>query len=88
VEPSGALDARELHHLRPLLGFCGDELTEVVGRTRKRFATQIGKPRLDLGIGEADIDFSVELVDDLGGRVLRAADAEPGAPVLQAFLPD
>src|SRR5262249_27573557 len=53
------LDACELHHLAPLLGFLGDEFTEVGGREREHVATQVGKPRLDLGVGEAGIDLTV-----------------------------
>jgi hypothetical protein len=33
-------------------------------------STKVGKPRLHLGVGEARIDLLVELVDDLGWRVL------------------
>ena len=73
------LDVGRPDHLAPLLGFVGDELAEVGGRARKRRAAEVGEPRLDLGIGEAGVDLLVELVDDLGGRVLRRADAEPGA---------
>ena len=54
-------------------------LPKSAGDTGKRRAAQVGKPRLDLGIGEARIDLFVELVDDLGGRVLGRADAEPSA---------
>ena len=42
---------------------------------RHRHSAQVGKPRLHLGIGETGIDLLVELVDDLGGRVLGRADA-------------
>src|SRR5258708_14747852 len=73
------LDASELHHLGPFLGFVGDELAKVGGRERERVATQVGKPRLDLGIGEASVDLLVELVDDLGRRGPRCADGEPTA---------
>ena len=73
------LDAGEPDHLAPLLGFVRDELAEVGGRARKHRAAQIGKPRLHLGIGERGVDLPVELVDDLGGRVLGRADAEPRA---------
>jgi hypothetical protein len=69
------LDAGELDHLRPFLGFVGDELAKVGGREREHVATQVGKPRLDLRIGEASVDLSVELVDDLGRRGLRCAAA-------------
>jgi hypothetical protein len=63
------LDARELHHLRPLLGFCGDEVDKFVSRTRKRFAAQIGKPRLVLGVSEDGVDLPVELVDNFRRRM-------------------
>ena len=73
------LDAGELDHLGPLFGFFRDELAEVGGRAGKRRAAQVGKPRLDLRIGEARVDLPVELVDDLGWRVPGRADAVPGA---------
>src|SRR6516165_2866735 len=65
--------------LAPLLGFLGDQLAEVGGRARKHRAAEIGKPRLHLGIGEGRIDLFVELVDNLGRRVFRRADAGPEA---------
>jgi len=40
------LDVGSPDHLGPLLGFVGDE------RADKGRASQVGKPRLDLGIGE------------------------------------
>jgi hypothetical protein len=43
------LDAGELDHLAPLLGFLRDQLAEVGGRHRHRHAAQIGKPRFILG---------------------------------------
>ena len=70
------LDVGRSDHL-PLLGFIGDEVAEVGGRARNHRAAQVGKPRLDLGVGERGVDFLVELVDDLGGRVLGCADANP-----------
>jgi hypothetical protein len=73
------LDADGLDHFGPFLGFVGDELAEVGGRTDERCATQIGKPRLDLMIGESGVDLLVESLDDLGRRGLRCADAGPGA---------
>src|SRR5262249_43405166 len=56
-------DAQELHDLTPFLGFVGDELGEVRGREREHGTTEVGKPRLHLGIGEAGVDLLVELVD-------------------------
>src|SRR5712691_3979701 len=38
-------------HLAPLLGFGGDESSEIGGRARERCRTQIGEPRLYLGFG-------------------------------------
>src|SRR5499433_3737860 len=71
------LDACELHHLAPLLGFLGDQLAEVSGRTRKHRAAEVSEPRFHVGIGEASVDLLAELVDDLGRRGLRCADAVP-----------
>src|SRR5262245_38957090 len=56
------LDAREFDHLAPFLRFVGDELAKVGGREREHVATQVGKPRLHLGIGEGRIDLLVELL--------------------------
>src|SRR5262245_41671305 len=56
------LDARELDHLRPFLGFVGDELAEVGGRAWKCGGAPLGKPRLHLGIGKGRVDLRVELV--------------------------
>src|SRR6516165_11407803 len=70
-------DARELDHLGPLLGFVSDELSEFGRRHRHRHAPKLGEPRLKLGVGEDGIDLSVELLDDLSGRVFRHANAVP-----------
>ena len=59
-------------NLAPLPGFVGDELAEVGRRERKPYVAKVGKPRLDLGIGEAGIDLLVELVDDFSGVSLGA----------------
>src|SRR5262249_32854491 len=63
-----------------LLGFVGDELATVSGRERDHVATEVGKPRLDLGIGEASVDLLVQYVDDFDRRALGRADAVPNAP--------
>src|SRR5262249_5527252 len=77
--PAGSLwlDTRELDHLGPLLGFVSDELSEFGRRYRHRHAPKVGKPRLKLGVAEDGIDLSVELLDDLSGRVFRHANAVP-----------
>src|SRR5262249_31344379 len=59
--------------LAPLIDTFGDKLAEISGAHRHRHATEIGKPRLDLGIGKSSIDLLVEFVDDLRGRVPRRA---------------
>src|SRR5262245_33445304 len=53
------LDARELDHLGPLLGFVGNEFPEIGGRERDHGAAEVGKPRLDLGISKAGVDLLV-----------------------------
>src|SRR4029453_16431394 len=73
------LDIGSPDHLGPLLGFVGDELAEIDRRTLKDRCSQGGKSRLDLGISEGGIDFLVELVNDLGRRVLGNADPLPAA---------
>src|SRR5262249_50489905 len=75
-------DARELHHLAPLFGLFGDELAEIGRRAWKGGGAQLGKPRLHLGIGKGRVDLRVELVDDLGWRVARRADAGPEAKLI------
>ena len=72
-------DARGLDYLGPLLGLVGDQFAEICGRTWKRRATHVGKACLQLGIDEARVDLFVQLVDNLGGRALRRADATPRA---------
>src|SRR5262249_58782723 len=64
----------ELHHLGPLLGFVGEKFAELGGRAREYRAAHVGKARADFGVGQARIDLFVELVDDLGGRVLWRPD--------------
>src|SRR5215510_11988398 len=76
------LDLGRADHLTPLLGFVGDELAEIGGRERKLSATFVGKPRLYFEIGESGVDFPVEPIDDLGGRVVGRAHAKPGARLI------
>src|SRR5262245_57245414 len=76
------LDVGGPDDLAPFLGFVGDQLFKVDGREREHGATEIGKPRLELGIGEASVDLRVELRNDLGRRGLRCADAVPEARLI------
>src|SRR5437899_1896025 len=73
------LCAGELHHLGPFFSFVCDEPSEVARRACKRFNTNVGKPCLDLGIGKTGVDFRVEPIDNLHGRVLGRGHAEPAA---------
>jgi hypothetical protein len=56
------LDARELDQLGPLLGFFGDELSELGGRTREHVTSKVGEAPLYRGIGESGIDLFVKLL--------------------------
>src|SRR5262245_11364979 len=71
------LDAGELDHLGPLLGFFGYEPAEVCGRSGKNHATHVGELRLEVGISASVVGLRVEHVDDLGRRASGHADAEP-----------
>src|SRR5262245_64942781 len=73
------LDAGELNHLGPFLGLIGDELAEIGRRTGEHGTTKLGKPRLDLGIGECGVGVPVELVDDGRGRSLGGGGDAPVA---------
>jgi hypothetical protein len=53
------LDVEGPDDVAPLLRFVGDELAKVGGRKREHGAAEIGKPRLDIGIGEASVDLLV-----------------------------
>src|SRR5262249_46777103 len=69
------LDVGRPDHLAPFLGLLGDELAEISGAHRHRHGTEIGEPRLDLGIGKSSIDLLVESVDDLRRCILWRAKA-------------
>src|SRR5882672_5239295 len=79
------LDTSELDHLAPLLGFGGDELAEIGGRTWEHRGAQVGKPRLHLGVGEGRVDLTIQLADDLRGCVLGSAQAECSARLVAGY---
>src|SRR5262249_41216763 len=56
--------------------FFGNELAEFEGRADKRRGSG-RNARLYSWVGESRVYFLIELVDDLGRRGLRCADAEP-----------
>ena len=47
-----------------------------------RRSAEIGKPRLDVGLGKRGIDSLVQYLDDAGRRVLGSADAVPRARLI------
>ena len=53
------LDVGRPYYFAPLLSFFGDQLAEVDSWTGERDSAEISQPGLDLGIGEAVIDFLV-----------------------------
>jgi hypothetical protein len=61
--PLFCLDICRANNLAPFFCFVGDELVEIARRTRERHTPHIGKPRLDLGIGESCIGLPVEGFD-------------------------
>jgi len=71
------LEAREFHHLGPLLRFVSDVSAEIGRRACQQNATHVGKAPLHYRIDKTRIDQFVESVDILSERVLRCADAEP-----------
>lgn len=74
----GSIDfnARELHHLCPLLGVFDDEPGKVAGRTNKRNTANFGElpPRW---LSKGHIHLCIQPVNDFGGRVLRRGGAVP-----------
>src|SRR5262249_26756113 len=73
------LSARELHYLAPLLGLVHEELVEVGGAAGKQRGAELGEALLRDRIGEDRVGRLVELLDDVGGRALRHAEAVPRA---------
>src|SRR3984957_417502 len=63
--------------LAPTFGLGDDDVAVLRRRQRRRHAAELGKLRLDLRIVQAGIDGGIELVDDLGRRGARRADAVP-----------
>lgn len=74
AEPSSVrFDVGELDHLGPFLGFIGNQLAEISGRASQDGAAKTDQLRPDLGIGEREVDFGVERLDNLNGCVLGTA---------------
>src|SRR6516164_3484749 len=54
------LDVGRPNNLGPLLGLVSDELAKVGGGAWHHRCAKVGQPRLDLGIGEARVDLTIE----------------------------
>src|SRR3954452_12732192 len=76
------LDVGGPDHLAPFLGFFGDQLAELNRRSRQRRAAEVSETGLHLRVVESRVDLLVELVDDLGPRGLRYAEAVPITPLV------
>src|SRR5262245_34321467 len=76
------LDVGGPDHLAPFLGVVGDELAELERRPRQRRAAEVSETDLHLRVVESRVDLLVELVDDLGRRGLRCAEAVPNTPLV------
>jgi hypothetical protein len=77
------LDARELHHLAPFLGFVS--VAEIGGRAGNPGSPQFGGPRLDFGIAEARW-LKLLMVEDIGPETLRERDPKKLIPPLHGAL--
>src|SRR5262249_59818831 len=71
-------DVGDPHDLPPLLGFSGDEGSELLGIERHRHRAEIGEPRLDRWLREHGADRAIEACNDGRGRTLDRAYAGPG----------
>src|SRR6516162_6957701 len=56
------LGTGEPNHLAPLLGFVGDKLAEIGGRSREQRGTKSREPHLRLGISENRVHRLVDFV--------------------------
>src|SRR5260370_17906682 len=71
------LDVGRADDLAPLLGFVGDDLAEVGGRTGHQRAAEVGQPNLQFSISEACLSLLVYDVADLHWLYLHDAPAPP-----------
>src|SRR5262245_27559425 len=61
----------------PLFSVVGDKLSELSGRSCGYYhSPKIDEPRLDGGVGDCQIDFHVESINDRNGRIFRRTKAE------------
>src|SRR5947209_9814546 len=65
---------RELDDLGPLLGFIGQDLTELRRGHTQRRAAKLDDSRADSRIGQRRVDLAIQFPDDFIGRALERAE--------------
>jgi hypothetical protein len=75
----------ELDHLRPLFGLISEMPSKVSGRPLERRSAQFSQACIDFGVCQRSIDFLVQLLDDLGRRVLGSANTPPRASLISRY---
>src|SRR5260370_16381358 len=70
-------DVGDPYDLAPLLGFSGDEGSELLGIERHRHRAKIGEPRLDCRLREHGADLPIEPCDDGRRPTLERAPPPP-----------
>src|SRR6202521_6147628 len=86
ISGSFCLDARELHHLGPLLGFVGDELAKLCRRHRHRCAAHFAEAPAQSRIGQYGVYGFVEFGNDFWRSALRRHDPIPDADFITPCL--
>jgi hypothetical protein len=84
AKSSGAAGCSNQSALMPanlitLAHFSVSSACKLQGGTRKHGDTDVGKPGLNVAIGQAGVDLVVQLIDDCGGRVSRSDNATKAA---------
>ena len=73
------LNVRESDGLGPFFSFRDDELVQVDRRYSQGRGAEVSEAHDDLRIREPHIDFTIELINDLRGRIFRSPDGDPRA---------
>src|SRR5262252_6148578 len=81
------LDARELDHLAPFLGFGCNESAELGGAKNHWDGADIAEPRPDVRRSQPGIDLAVEPFDDLHWRAGGRAEPDPGPRLVSSRRP-
>src|SRR5262249_2623439 len=76
------LDVGRADHVAPFRGFGCEVLSEIGRRPGEWNRTKVQKPSLELGIGEARVDFGIELLDYPARCAFGRANAIPSARLI------